>query len=312
LLALLAGLAAALAASATGPAAAGASSAALQQESGSFQLNYLPAQMRQLCQGDSATFTVWAHWVEPASDDDDVLAPLVPPGSMPAPAPLTIRKVHISAANGQVSPSEFTLIDPSAYFRFTYTAAGEGQDTITAVMDDGSASAEKTIMVLPACEYDVSFMILAQKIIDTGGYNVVYQGQGDFFVDRTAESTGALAGSGTDDVSLLMWAFAEQAFSCTMDKITASSTFKVEGMLNAEPYNYLHVNLRFDPLNLPSTMTWNCDAVGMGAGSITVPLGTGPASGSDLDMVGLTFPLQGGVEEVEVPDGFGYVIVTRR
>ena len=278
-----------------------------------FHLNFLPAQMRQLCQGDSTTFTIWSHYYESPVDPNEPLAPLVPPGDLPPLAPLTPRHVMISAQNGQVSPNDFEMNGPSQYMQFTYTAAGEGQDTITAVIEDGSAKVEKQISVLPSCEYDISFLEISSQTMDTGGFYVVFKGDGDFFVNRTSESTGELTGSGQDDVAWLMWAFAEGAFVCTMDKITANSSFEVEGMLNAEPYNFLHVNLRFtEPLTLPGTMSWHCNAVGLGAVDLNVPIEGAASDPSSMDMVGLTFPLQGGTEEIEVPNGFGYVIVTRR
>lgn len=282
------------------------------QEEDGMHLKFLPAQMRQLCLGDSTTFTLWSYYYEAPVDPNRPLTPATPPAGPPALAPL-VRYVRITALNGRVSPSEFMLNSPSQYLRFTYTAAGEGQDTITAVIDDGSASVEKRITVLPACEYNISFLELSSRIIDTGGFYVVFKGDGDFFVNRTSESAGELTGSGQDDVAWLMWAFAPSAFSCTMDKITANSTFKVEGTLNAEPYNFLHVNLRFtDPLVLPGTMVWRCTGVGLGPVELSVPIENAQSDPSEMDMVGLTFPLQGGVDEFEVPNGFGYAVVTRR
>ncbi|MFP4343932.1 MAG: hypothetical protein ACLFU8_04470 [Anaerolineales bacterium] len=294
------------------PVQAGASGAPVAEEGDGFRLRFLPAQMRQLCQGDSTTFTLWSYYYEAPVDPNEPLTPLEPPAGPPAVAPL-IRYVRISALNGQVSPSEFLMTGPSQYMRFTYTAAGAGEDTITAVIDDGSASVEKRISVLPACEYDLSFMVLSSKEIDTGGFHVVFRGDGDFSVDRTDESAGVLTGSGRDDLAFLMWASAPDAFACAMDKITADSTFQVEGMLNAEPYNFLHVNLRFtEPLALPSTMVWRCSGVGLGAGAIEVPLDGATTDPATMDQVGLIFPLEGGVADLEVPDGFGYVVVTRR
>ncbi len=291
---------------------AGLPDAPVLQEEDGMHLKFLPAQMRQLCKGDSTTFTLWSYYYEAPVDPNRPLTPATPPAGPPALAPL-LRYVKITALNGQVSPSEFLLNSPSQYLRFTYTAVGEGQDTITAVMDDGSASVEKRITVLPACEYDISFLEMSSQIIDTGGFYAVFKGDGDFFVNRTSESAGELTGSGQDDLAWLMWAFAPGAFTCTMDKITANSTFKVEGTLNAEPYNFLHVNLRFtDPLVLPGTMVWHCTGVGLGPVELSVPIENPPTDPSTMDMVGLTFPLQGGVDEFEVPNGFGYVVVTRR
>lgn len=278
------------------------------QEDG-MQLKFLPAQMRQLCKGDSTTFTLWSYYYESPVDSNRPLTPAEPPAGPPQLAPL-IRYVEVSALNGQVSPNKVLLTSPSQYIRFTYTAAGEGQDTITAIIDDGSASVEKRISVLPTCEYDISFMELSSQTIDTGGFYVTFKGDGDFFVNRTSESVGELTGSGQDDLAWLMWAFAPGAFTCTMDKIAANSTFQVEGMLNAEPYNFLHVNLRFAPVTLPGTMNWHCNGAGMGAIDLSVPVGT--TSSALEDMVGLTFPLEGGVEEFEVPNGSGFVVVTKR
>lgn len=283
--------------------------APLAEEADGMHLKFLPAQMRQLCKGDSTTFTIWSYYYEAPVDPNRPLTPAEPPAGPPALAPL-LRNVKISALNGQVSPSEFVLNSPSQYLRFTYTAVGEGQDTITAVIDDGSASVEKRISVLPTCEYDISFMELSSQTIDTGGFYVTFKGDGDFFINRTSESVGELTGSGQDDLAWLMWAFAPGAFTCTMDKIAANSTFQVEGMLNAEPYNFLHVNLRFAPVTLPGTMNWHCNGVGMGAIDLSVPIGT--TSSALEDMVGLTFPLEGGVEEFEVPNGSGFVVVTKR
>ncbi|MBN1922900.1 MAG: hypothetical protein JW892_16740 [Anaerolineae bacterium] len=283
----------------------------LTEEEDGMHLKFLPAQMRQLCKGDSTTFTLWSYYYESPPDPNRPLVPIEPPAGPPELAPL-VRYVEISALNGQVSPNKFLLTSPSQYMRFTYTAAGEGQDTITAVIDDGSASVEKRISVLPTCEYDISFLELSSQTIDTGGFYVAFKGDGEFFVNRTAESVGELAGSGQDDLAFLMWAFAPGAFSCTMDKITANSTFEVEGMLNAEPYNFLHVNVHFAPLSLPGTMVWRCNGVGLGEIEFNIPIEGANPDPETLEMVGLTFPLQGGVEEFEVPNGFGYVVVTRR
>lgn len=291
---------------------ASAPAALVAKEEDGFHLKFLPAQMRQLCKGDSTTFTVWAYYYESPVDPNRPLTPLEPPAGPPALAPL-VRYVKISALNGQVSPDEFMMTGPSQYMRFTYTAVGEGQDTITAIIDDGSASVEKRISVLPTCEYDISFLELSSQTMDTGGFYVAFKGDGEFFVNRTSESVGELTGSGQDDVAWLMWAFAPGAFTCSMDKITANSAFQVEGMLNAEPYNFLHVNLRFtEPLVLPGVMVWRCNAVGLGAVEVSVPIEGATTDPATMDMVGLTFPLQGGVEEIQVPNGFGYVVVTRR
>ncbi len=116
------------------------------QEDG-MQLKFLPAQMRQLCKGDSTTFTLWSYYYESPVDSNRPLTPAEPPAGPPQLAPL-IRYVEVSALNGQVSPNKVLLTSPSQYIRFTYTAAGEGQDTITAIIDDGSASVEKRISVL--------------------------------------------------------------------------------------------------------------------------------------------------------------------
>ena len=299
------------------PASAAFNSGPESQEESGFRLNYLPAQMRQLCQGDSTTFTVWAHWYEPPDDSDLPLAPLVPPGDADQVdvAPLTVRHVQISAVNGKVSPSDFLLLSSSQYMQFTYTAEGEGLDTITAVIDDGGAKAEKQISVLPACEYDISFLVVSQENTEAGGFGVVFKGDGDFFVDRTAESVGELTGDGQDDLAWLMWAAAPEAFSCTMDKVTASSRFNIEGMLNAEPYNFLHVNIRFpEPLQLPSSLHWSCNAAGLSNVEVNIPLPPESRSSdpSTMDMVGLTYPLEGGVVELQVPKGFGYIVVTQR
>ena len=283
----------------------------LTEEEDGMHLKFLPAQMRQLCKGDSTTFTLWSYYYESPVDPNRPIVPSEPPAGPPSLAPL-VRYVEISALNGQVSPNRVLLTSPSQYMRFTYTAAGEGQDTITAVIDDGSASVEKRISVLPTCEYDISFLELSSQTIDTGGFYVTFKGDGEFFVNRTSESVGELAGNGQDDLAWLMWAFAPGAFSCTMDKITANSTFEVEGMLNAEPYNFLHVNLRFAPVILPGTMVWHCNGAGIGAMDLSVPIGDTTTDPDTMDMVGLTFPLQGGVEEFEVPNGYGYVVVTRR
>ncbi len=153
---------------------------------------------------------------------------------------------------------------------------------------------------------------MSSQSLDTGGFYAVFKGDGDFSVDRTDESAGVLTGSGQDDVALLMWAFAPDVFSCTMDKITANSTFQVEGMLFAEPYDFLHVNLRFQPLLFPGTMVWRCAGIGMGAGELRIPLDGVASDPDDMDMYGLTFPLEGGVEDIQVPHGYGYVVVTRR
>jgi hypothetical protein len=295
------------------PAHAGSSHLPVATEASRYTLHFLPSQTRQLCAGDTATFTLWSHWVDPTQDEEHTLAPLVLPDEGPPPlAPLTVRTIVIHAARGQVSPSEFVVLSPDEYFQFTYTAAGEGVDMITAVMIDEGAVVEKTIPVMPSCEYDISFLITASEINEYGGFAAVFQGSGDFFVNRTAQDAGVLAGSGQDDVGLLMWALAEEAFVCTMEKISARSTFEVEGMLNPEPYNFLHVNLRFAPMNMPSQMNWSCQMTGYGQMDLTVPLGDISTSGSDMDMVGLTFPLHGGVEEVSVPGSRGYVIVRPR
>ena len=290
---------------------ANAFAAPFAEEEDGMHVKFLPAQMRQLCKGDSTTFTLWAYYYESPVDPNRPLTPAEPPAGPPQLAPL-IRYVEISTLNGQVSPNKVLLTSPSQYIRFTYTAAGEGQDTITAIIDDGSASVEKRISVLPTCEYDISFLELSSQTIDTGGFYVTFKGDGDFFVNRTSESVGELTGSGQDDLAWLMWAFAPGAFTCTMEKIAANSTFQVEGMLNAEPYNFLHVNLRFAPVTLPGTMTWHCNGVGMGAIDLSVPIENAASDPADMDMVGLTFPLEGGVEEFEVPNGFGVVVVTRR
>lgn len=292
---------------------AGIPTAPAAEEADGFHLKFLPAQMRQLCKGDTTSFTLWAYYYESPSDPNRPLTPLQPPaGSDESSLAPLIRYVKISALNGQVSPSQFLMTSPSQYMRFTYTAAGEGQDTITAMIEDGSASVEKRISVLPTCEYDIAFMEVSSKRIDTGGFYVTFKGDGEFFVNRTSESTGELAGSGKDDLAWLMWAFAPGAFTCAMDKITANSTFQVEGMLNAEPYNFLHVNLRFAPLALPGNMVWRCDALGLGPVEFTVPIENAATDPEEMDRVGLTFPLQGGVEELDVPNGQGYVVVTRR
>ncbi len=294
------------------PVQAGVPAAPTATEADGFHLKFLPAQMRQLCTGDTTTFTIWSYYYESPVDPNQPITPVEPPAGPPQLAPL-MRYVRLSALHGQVSPSEFLMTGPSQYMRFTYTAAGDGADVITAVIDDGSASVEKRISVLPACEYDVSFLVMSSKAIDTGGFYMAFKGDGEFFVDRTAEDVGVLAGNGRSDLAFLMWAFVPGAFTCSMDKITSSAPFQVEGMLNAEPYNFLHVNLRFtQPLVFPGGMVWRCAAAGMGELTLSVPIGDVAANPDEMDMVGLTFPLQGGVEEIQVPDGLGYIMVTRR
>ncbi len=293
-------------------AQANPSTAPHNEEEDGFHLKFLPAQMRQLCKGDTTTFTLWAYYYESPVDPNQPLTPLEPPAGPSDLAPL-VRHVKISALNGQVSPQEFLMDSPSQYMQFTYTADGAGQDTITAIIDDGSASVEKRISVLPACDYDISFLELSSQTIDTGGFYVVFKGNGEFFVNRTAESVGELAGNGQADLAWLMWAFVPGAFTCSMDKIAANTPFQVEGMLNAEPYNFLHVNLRFtEPLALPGTMVWRCDASGLGPVTLSVPIEGAATDPATMDMVGLTFPLQGGVDEFQVPNGIGYAVVTRR
>lgn len=281
---------------------------AAAKEPDSYIVNFLPNNFFRLCVGDSHTYAFMVKWVE--TEDPD---PVQFDGNgLPILPPLHVYKVKVTATNGTVEPSEFPILQPSQVFRFKYTAQSEGQESIQVTITDGATGqGSKILQVLGQCDYKLDFFAKQVETVETGGFDVVFQGRGDFSLDRTAADSSSIKGNGTDQAALGIWAEITGLFACQMDPLRDDSTFKVEGTLRPD-YGFMTVSLYFDPFTFPGNMHFDCAAVGLGNVTMDVPVGEQTGDANSLNMVGLTFPITGGSDYFDFGKSQGVVVVTMK
>jgi hypothetical protein len=266
----------------------------------SYSIAFLPSTVKRLCVGDSATFRFMVK-----------LNDLDPSGQLAPLAPLTARQISITTNVGTATPVLFSLLGGYGVFQFKYTADSPGDETITVQMVEDQGSASKSFKVFEACDYEVTFFASTEEQVETGGYNVEFWGAGDLGLARRNDTSDlTLQGDGNDAASLLIIAFVESAFSCTMTPFSANSTFSMKGSLLPES-DQVQFGMEFKPMTFPGTMNFACDAVGLGTFTMSIPIGEQTGDANDLDLKDITVGASGGTYRFAFGKSTGIVTVRK-
>ncbi len=265
-----------------------------------YSLAFLPSTVRRLCVGDSATFRFMVRLQD--RDSNGELAPL---------APLTARQISITTNNGTATPVLFSLLGGYGVFQFNYTADSPGDETITVQMVEDQGSASKSFKVFEACDYEVTFFASSQETVETGGYNVEFWGAGDLGLARRNDTSDlSLQGDGNDAASLLIIAYAQNAFYCTMAPFSANSTFSMKGQL-LPVSDQIQFGMEFEPMTFPGTMAFVCQAAGLGTVTLNLPIGEQTGGAGDLDLKDITVGAAGGTYKFAFGKSTGVVTVRK-
>lgn len=290
------------------PAGTPAFAAPTPEEPSSYTVMFIPSNFFRLCKGDSHTYAFQVVWNEPEEYDP---VP-VDRNGLPFPVPLNSYKAKVTATNGTVQPSEFLITTTPQTFRFKYTAQSEGTETLQVTLEDGATGqASKTLQIVGACNYNLKFFANQSESVETGSYQVKFQGAGDITLDRTDATANAIKGNGIDSASLGMWAAAPDLFFCPMVPLRSDSTFKIEGTLQPD-YGFMTVSLYFDPLTFSGSMHFDCTAVGFESLVFDIPIDNQTSDMKDMNLAGLTFPITGGSDNFKFGKSQGVVVVTQK
>jgi hypothetical protein len=266
----------------------------------SYSIAFLPSTVKRLCVGDSATFRFMVKLQDTGANGEVI--PL---------APLTARQISITTNVGTANPVLFSLRGGYAVFQFKYTADSPGDETITVQMVEDQGSASKSFKVFEACDYEVTFFASAEEQVETGGYNVEFWGAGDLGLARRNDTSDlTLQGDGNDAASLLIVAYVENAFFCTMTPLSANSTFSMKGNLLPES-DQVHFGMEFKPMTFPGSMDFVCEAAGLGTVTLSVPVGKQSGDANDLDLKDITVGASGGTYRFAFGKSTGIVTVRK-
>jgi hypothetical protein len=266
----------------------------------SYSIAFLPSTVKRLCVGDSATFRFMVRLQD--RDANGELAPL---------APLTARQISITTNNGTANPVLFSLLGGYGVFQFTYTADSPGDETVTVQMVEDEGSASKSFKVFEACDYEVTFFASQQETVETGSYDVEFWGAGNLGLARRNETSDlTLQGDGNDAASLLIIAYAKNAFYCTMAPFSANSTFSMKGQLLPDA-DQVQFGMEFAPMTFPGTMAFSCQAAGLGTVTLNIPTGEQTGDANDLDLKDVTVDAAGGTYKFAFGKSTGVVTVRK-
>jgi hypothetical protein len=261
----------------------------LQQPS-NYAVHFLPNFFSRLCVGDSHRYSFWVKRIEPEEYEP---VPVDEFGNFLR-IPLIGYTARVSATHGIVEPAEFYSDTPQRVFTFKYTAQREGPENIQVTIEDGATGqAIKNLQILGTCNYDLYFFAKERQTDGPGGFEAVFNGSGDFSLDRTGAGANFVRGNGTDRVSLGLWATSPGLFLCTMNPIRTSGTFNIEGTLHPEEER-MKISLKFNPIKFSGSMHFDCSALGFDSLVFDFPVKEQVGDPGKLKMNDMKFPITGG------------------
>lgn len=245
-----------------------------------------------VCVGDSFTMTGWAS-VEypetPPDNSDDI--PL---------APLYVTTVQITAQHGKVSPSLFTEGNDGYYFKFTYTAASEGEEDIQLVLNNGIWLHHVAFKVQKNCDFDAFLLTYMNFSTDAGGEEfrsfTTVRGMGTMKRLRTGELY--LQGDGKWDLEENVLSKPAMCVQWYIPPLITSGPFDLDGKMSEEG-DEVEVILAFQPSGKP---TYHGKSICVDENG-DVGEGWSVASGGNSDLaskIQATFPSSGGSQSVEM------------
>jgi hypothetical protein len=251
---------------------------------------------RTVCVGD--TFSV-----EGGGFVDLPQPPPLKPGEEPGLPPMTVLDLAFSAVHGTVTPDHIVGIGEDFTFSFSYTAKSEGEETITATLNDGIGMDKLRFKVQKSCAYDVFLSSLLDFSADAGDFTVhtltAVTGTGTMKRVRTTED--ALQGDGTWHLEENMLSAPPDCVAWTFPPLLLSGSFELDGELNEDSVDVI---LAFQPHSGPpvyhgkSTCTDADGNTGEGWGYVM-----GGGSEAMAAKIQTDFPTAGGSQAVELTGG---------
>jgi hypothetical protein len=222
----------------------------------------------------------------------------IPPRSTQAPT--------IDPSKGEIT--EHKYYPARGVGSFTYRATKNGVVAIFVTMEWNNRSDTKEVRFeVKPCEYSISIHAISQEKNDVARLYTAFTGSGRFAVDETNHVNG----DGNANLYLNIWGGGAPV-SCSLNPVVDKNTaFKVKDS-EISPlipgYDYVMIDLDFDPVNIEST-SLKCLAMDNNIKIAPITLGGGSFNPNDFGLRALFFPSQGGEQTFKFGKTTGYVSV---